>query len=234
MGSFVFFVFTFLLCAFAGWLWEVLFNLVVHKRWRLHGYLTMPLLPIYGFSAVGIMLLAGPYRDNPLFVAIVAMSVVTVVEYITSLVLERVFRIHLWDYSDWPFNIAGRVSLVSSLGFGCMGLLVVYGVEPFVASLAVAAPSWVVVIAYIVLGLVIVDFLNATSSLLRLRISMRRVLASLDDAQSRLELRMSALREKRRRFRVALDVWYRYNLRHLRRAFPRAEITSRLSKKKHP
>ncbi|MFP4078298.1 MAG: putative ABC transporter permease, partial [Candidatus Izemoplasmataceae bacterium] len=45
--------------AFVGWLIEVGFYLYKHKRYVNRGFLTGPLIPIYGFSAVLLHLFGG-------------------------------------------------------------------------------------------------------------------------------------------------------------------------------
>lgn len=51
--------------------------------------------------------------------------------YITSWGLEKLFHAAWWDYSDFPLNLHGRISLFTSMGFGLAGLLVVHAIAPF-------------------------------------------------------------------------------------------------------
>ncbi|WP_431734208.1 putative ABC transporter permease [Lactococcus garvieae] len=41
--------------------------------------------------------------------------IVTIIEYITSFLLEKLFHMELWDYSNIPLNIEGRVDVFVSL-----------------------------------------------------------------------------------------------------------------------
>ena len=58
-----------------------------------------------------------------------------ILEFTTSWVLEKLFHAVWWDYSNLPFNLQGRISLFTSLGFGFAGLLVVYKIAPFTNSI---------------------------------------------------------------------------------------------------
>lgn len=226
------YVLWFMLYSFGGWLWELIFNRVVSKIWRWHGYLTLPLLPIYGFSALGILLLVQPYIHNPALVFIAAAAIVNLIEFITSYILEKVFHLKLWDYSDWPLNIGGRVSLFSALGFGFMGLVLVYVLQPSVVHLISQMPEVAINILALALSvLFIIDYLNSTASIIRLRADKGNWSASFSGMQKNLERRIAMLRQERRKFRVAIDQWYRINLDRLNRAYPKARITVGRGKK---
>ena len=199
-----------------------MYNLVVLRRLRWHGFLTLPLLPIYGFSALGIVLLVTPYIHNPFFVFVAAVVVVSVIEYLTSVVLQYVFRVRLWDYTDWPYDLQGRISLFSSLGFGALGLMVAYVLQPALELVTSGfARTSLTIVMLIVFGLVLIDFINSTASLARLRVDLTRLPGSLDDIQEHLAQRIHDLSASNKRARAAFIRWQRYNMRQLRRAFPR-------------
>lgn len=223
----------FMIYSFAGWLWELVYCRAVHGKWHLSGFLTLPLLPIYGFSALGIVLLVQPYVHNPVSVFLLAATIVTIIEYSTSFALEKVFHIKLWDYSNWPANVQGRIGLFSSLGFGFMGLVVVYVLHPWMANIVDTLPSMLAtVVAYILLGLFVIDYINSTISLVRLRTTSNKLVSgSLDDLQQYIESQISELRERRQKTRLAIDRWYHYNIRRIRRAYPSAKTVDNERKK---
>ena len=47
-----------------------------------------------------------------------------ILEYPTSWALEKLFKARWWDYSDFPLNINGRISVPTSVAFG-FGLILV-------------------------------------------------------------------------------------------------------------
>ena len=125
----------FTLYSFFGWVHEMIFSAVVHQRLHLQGFLALPLLPIYGFGALGILAATSPYADNPVMVFFSAVVVATLLELITSTFLLKAFNLRLWDYTKWPLNYKGKVSVLSSLGFGVLGLFLLYVVQPFMQHL---------------------------------------------------------------------------------------------------
>ena len=53
-----------------------------------------------------------------------------VVEYLTSLVLEKIFHARWWDYSQKPMNLHGRVWIGNLLLFGLAGVAIIHIMNP--------------------------------------------------------------------------------------------------------
>lgn len=77
---------------------------------------------------------------HPIVVFIFGMVLTSILEYITSFVMEKLFATRWWDYSTYPFNINGRICLQNSLLFGLMALVVVYGLHPIVSRFVERIP----------------------------------------------------------------------------------------------
>ena len=56
----------------------------------------------------------------------------TVFEYIVSLLLEMLFGLRWWDYTNDFLNIQGRVSLPYSLFWGAIGLILLEKLHPYI------------------------------------------------------------------------------------------------------
>ena len=158
----------FVLYSFFGWVHELIFSAVVHHKLHLQGFLTLPLLPIYGFGALGILAATYPYADNPLMVFISAVIVATLLELITSTFLLKAFNLRLWDYTKWPANYKGKVSLLSSLGFGLLGLLLLYVIQPFMQRAVDLVPAvYLDTVATFLFVIIVSDFIFSTRALAR-------------------------------------------------------------------
>ena len=119
----------FTVCSFTGWLYEVLLTLAVQGEFVNRGFSRLPLCPIYGIFGVFLPVLAAPfygqkYAAVKIFLSTCAAS--TVFELAASYIIEAVLGYRLWDYSRWIFNFEGRISLLSSLVFGILGLFFLY------------------------------------------------------------------------------------------------------------
>ena len=129
--SFVLIMFTY---NFIGWFYEsTLYSIVEQRRFMNRGYFLGPYCPIYG-----VVCMAGVYflQDirSPIKVLVLAGLLVTAIEYITSYTLEKLFDARYWDYSEYPLNINGRVSVISSIFFGFTSLVVIKVAHPFMVE----------------------------------------------------------------------------------------------------
>ena len=59
------------------------------------------------------------------------MLIATVIEYLTSYVLEKLFHAKWWDYSKAPYNLNGRIAIIPSMFWGFLTLFLFDVLEPF-------------------------------------------------------------------------------------------------------
>lgn len=108
-----------------GWLMEMVVVSTINKRVVSNrGFLIGPVCPIYGFGAIFITLLLHD-ATNLVEIFLVAALGSAVLEYITSFVMEKLFRVRWWDYSEKRINLHGRICLEATFYFGIMGLIIV-------------------------------------------------------------------------------------------------------------
>lgn len=113
----------FYIFAFAGWIYECTFVFLRDRKFVNRGFLVGPVLPLYGFGAVLVSVLLRPFSEIASLLYIMGMVIATVIEYITSWLLEVVFHAKWWDYSKEPYNFQGRIALIPSLFWGVLSLL---------------------------------------------------------------------------------------------------------------
>ena len=58
------------------------------------------------------------------------MLIATVLEYITSWLLEVLFHAKWWDYSEAPYNLNGRIALIPSMFWGILSLVMFDVLQP--------------------------------------------------------------------------------------------------------
>ncbi len=125
----------FFIYAFAGWCMEVILKYRQYHRFINRGFLTGPLCPIYGCGGVLITVVIGNLASvESGLVMTFAMSFVIcgVVEYLTSLVLEKIFHARWWDYSTKPMNLHGRVWIGNLILFGLAGIGIMHIFNPVI------------------------------------------------------------------------------------------------------
>ncbi|MDD6272380.1 MAG: putative ABC transporter permease [bacterium] len=125
----------FIIYAFLGWLMEVVCKLIENKRFINRGFLIGPICPIYGYGVLSIVLLIGSYKGDILSVFLKSIFVCSILEYITSYFMEKIFKARWWDYSTSRFNLNGRICLDTMIPFGILSIFVIYVLHPFIISL---------------------------------------------------------------------------------------------------
>lgn len=124
----------FIIYAVAGWICEVVLQLVQKHKLSDRGFLIGPYCPIYGCGAILITLCLTPFYEHPIGLFVLAMVLCGVLEYVTSFIMEKAFNARWWDYSNMRFNINGRICLETLIPFGIAGLLIIYVFNPFLLS----------------------------------------------------------------------------------------------------
>ncbi len=119
---------------FVGFLLEVVFAWITGGRPDRKCLLLLPLCPVYGIGAGGILWLAPLAGRNPAALFVVGAVTATVAEYALAVWYEKVLGVQFWDYHDLPGNIQGRVCLLFSLAWGVLSLALVYWVHPLVGG----------------------------------------------------------------------------------------------------
>jgi len=117
-----------------GWCMETLLVSIKSKKFINRGFLLGPYCPIYGTGGV-ILLLLSSYKDDKLVVFILSIFICSLVEYLTSYIMEFIYNVRWWDYSNRMFNINGRICLFNSICFGLLGTLMVCFLNPFFISI---------------------------------------------------------------------------------------------------
>ncbi len=168
MSDASFLILYFALFAFLGWIVECVFYFIVEKGLVNRGFLYGPFVPLYGFGALSI--LAVSHYAQSLHTAIIIVLctlLVTVMEYVSSFILEKYYSLRLWDYSDEKLNIRGRICLKYSLFWMSMIFVQITFLQSYTTEVMYTIPSiYQHVIASILVIYFIIDFIYSSSSLL--------------------------------------------------------------------
>ena len=114
-----------------GWVYETIFCSFQAGEFADRGFFYGPYLPIYGFGALFVIFLLHR-RMTKLQQFILSLTVTTALEYATSYLLEVIFHKTWWNYTNYYFQLNGRICLVAALLFGVLGVLLINYIHPFV------------------------------------------------------------------------------------------------------
>ena len=176
MEKFSLYFILFLIYSFIGWSIEVANSLIIEKKFVNRGFMLGPYCPIYGFSAIIMIFYLERYVDNILTVFFLAVVVCSIMEYIVSYIMEKLFNARWWDYSTRKFNINGRVCLTNAFLFGLLGVLLVYLINPVLRNLLLKAnTTFLIIISIILLIGFLTDFIISMNVTYKLKNTVRKI-----------------------------------------------------------
>lgn len=126
---------TFMIYAFLGWCLEVAYAGLNSGRFINRGFLNGPYCPIYGFGVLIVTTLLNPLKNNLLILFFGSVVITSSIEFLTGLILEKIFSKRWWDYSNVPFNLMGYICLKFSIAWGLGCMFVVEYIYPIVLKL---------------------------------------------------------------------------------------------------
>lgn len=141
----------FMTYAFGGWAMEVIISLLQRRKLVNRGFLVGPICPIYGVGALLLSLVVSS-DESPLVIFCVAVVGSAVLEYGISYIMEKLFRVRWWDYTDQPFNLNGRICAESVLAFGVIGVLILKIINPALLALYSSMPQFLMLLLAAILA----------------------------------------------------------------------------------
>lgn len=139
----------------AGYFIEVILCSIDQKRVVNRGFLFGPYLPIYGFGGIFMMYLTRGVRYDFVLTFLISMTVGAIVEYISSYILEKLFHVRWWDYSQTDkLNLNGRICVRNTLAFGVGGCVLIYWALPAINGLLRILPVGVQVAVAIIAAII--------------------------------------------------------------------------------
>ena len=176
------------------WMAETVYCSVPKGHFVERGFLRGPHCPIYGAGAVIILRALEPYIDNIPVLFILGLILTSLLEYITSFLMEKIFHMRWWDYSEHRFHINGRVCLLNSTLFGLLCVVLTEVIHPPIEDLIRRLPDPALfVIAAILFALFIADTIVSV----RATILLKNHLEKLREVEEQLRLRVEEHKEKR-------------------------------------
>jgi len=154
-----------------GWMIEVVYRSVSQREFINAGFLYGPFVPLYGFGSAFLIFLEFLIHQWPLPIKIVFYGIIlTIVEYVTGIVLEKTFKLKLWDYSDNKFNFQGRICLLFSLCWTILATIFVTFIHPAVLRFFQSLEtSFLHILAVAFLFYIITDFVFSIISITSFR-----------------------------------------------------------------
>lgn len=159
---------TFLLYSILGFLLETIRSFLVNSKFT-SGILYGPWTPIYGIGIVIVILISNYLfahlhlsRWIETFITFVIITLIlTLLEWIGGILIEKIFHTVFWDYSKEAFSIGKYISLSKSLMWGVGSIIFIYVLKPLLEGVIKHIPIPVtIILTLLMLSDFILTFLN--------------------------------------------------------------------------
>ncbi len=152
----------FLTYSILGWVVESVYMSICNRKLTNRGFVTGPFCPIYGIGALTVFFILRPYGNNELLLFVLGSLLATTIEFLTAVIMKRVFGEIWWDYNEKPFNYKGILCLESSIAWGFYTLFLFLFLQNFVEGVVDRIPILVGKIGgSLLLIIFMVDFLHS-------------------------------------------------------------------------
>ena len=131
----------FLAYSILGWCVESLYMSYCNKKWTNRGFAKSPICPIYGVGALTVFFVLEPVSQHPVKLFILGSFLATAIEFVTAVIMKKLFGEIWWDYREKPFNYKGILCLESTIAWGFYSLFLFAFLHKAVAGIVNMIPQ---------------------------------------------------------------------------------------------
>lgn len=185
-------LFFFFFYSFFGWCFESTYVSLKKRHFVNRGFIRGPLLPLYGSGAIMMLVVSIPFQNSLILTYLAGCIAATALEYVTGVVMEALFKVRYWDYSNQPFNFQGQICLSSTLAWGGLTILMTHVIHKPIERFAFWLPEWALTLITMLVGVCFVaDFALSFKAALDLKdvlVRMEKAREDLERMQKRLDV----------------------------------------------
>ncbi len=237
-------LFFFYIYCFLGWCFESAYVSLKSRRPVNRGFMRGMFLPIYGCGAIMMLVVSGPFQNlaapqKYIFTYLAGCVGATVLEYVTGVTMEALFKVRYWDYSQNRFNFQGHICLGATLAWGGFTILMTEVFHKPVERAVLAVPAGILsTVTLAVTACFCADFALSFKTAMDLQdvlVKLEKAKEEMAHVQKRVDVlialtgeeldkRREELAELRERYRLHLA--YRERLTKLKDFFQRDMLRS--------
>ena len=194
-------LFFFYFYCFFGWIFESAYVSLRSKKFVNRGFMRGPFLPIYGSGAIMMLVVSMPFQDNIFLTYIAGCIGATVLELVTGVAMEALFKVRYWDYSNQKFNYKGHICLSSTIAWGFLTIFMTEFLHKVVEKIISFIPAMTInVVTVIVTVYIIIDFTLSFKAAMDLRdilVGLEKAKQEMERIQKRLDVIIAVANDER-------------------------------------
>jgi uncharacterized membrane protein len=163
-------MFFFVIGSFVGWIFEILFKTISKEDISKAGMANGPFCVLYGIGTLLLTIVVSKYINNLILVFIISSILLTTLEYVAGLLLDKVYGIELWNYNKLMFGINKYISVEFMLAWGILGVVFIKYCLPFLNNIYFNISSPIVnFMIYSILMYILIDYMYTSVKLLNMK-----------------------------------------------------------------
>ena len=178
----------FIFYSFCGWVMETCYCSICERRLVPRGFLYGPICPIYGTGVLLMILFFTPLKSHLALFYVTAVVVMSAWEYFVAWLLETTTHVKYWDYSQFRFNLKGRICLWVALMWGVLSYVVIFWIHPPVEGLFETLQPW---LKYALGGVLLAVLVVDTTLTIRHLALVSKLVVTVTKAGEELQLQLS-------------------------------------------
>ena len=140
-----------------------------------------------------MLVVSMPFQDSLPLTYLAGCVGATILEYVTGVTMEALFKVRYWDYSNQKLNFQGHICLKSTLAWGGLTILMTGFIQRYVEQILFLIPSQVLTaVTFVLTAGIFADFAISFKAAL----DLRDVLIKLEEAKielGHLQMRMDVV-----------------------------------------
>lgn len=154
--------------SFLGWVLEMTFKYFALGDKTNAGISNGPFCILYGVGTYVLAIFLSKFTDNILLVFALSLITLTALEYFTGVLLNKVYGVELWDYTNLKFSINKYISLEFMVVWGILGVIFVLYLLPLLNSIYIFYyGSLFMFLIYSILYIIVIDYLESSIRLIK-------------------------------------------------------------------
>lgn len=195
LNVFIKYFLLFIIYSFTGWTMEMIVTAIENKKIVDRGFLIGPYCPIYGWGGVLMTIFLTRFQNNIIVLFLMAIVICGMLEYITSYIMEKIFKARWWDYSNKKINLHGRICVDTLIPFGILGTFIICIANPFFMDMINNIPNTLLIVITIILFIIfVIDTVVSITITFNLRGTIKRI--ALDNTEEITEKVKEVIRER--------------------------------------
>lgn len=163
-----------LIYSILGWFVESAYMSFCNKKLTNRGFVHGPMCPIYGVGALSVYFLLRPLEGNWLALYFGGTILATTLEYVTAVIMKKVFGCIWWDYKDKPFNYKGILCLESTIAWGFYTLFLFLFLHRWVSSFVGIYPRRIGMhVGTLLIVYYLIDFIISLADAVHLNVKLK-------------------------------------------------------------